>query len=162
MGILVRVIAHLKARITMLFCLVAQLCPTVCDPMDCSPPGSSVHGILQARILEWVAISFSSGPRFVRILHYNPSCESTYWKVSSRSVTEEVESDCENSCVMRFINVVRVLKSLSDFWVSPNKSMHWDGEAQQMETLEFGAAEVLLQGHPKRPVTCAQKPWTPW
>ena len=39
--------------------LVAQLCPTLCDPMDCSPPGSSVHGILQARILEWVAISSS-------------------------------------------------------------------------------------------------------
>ena len=33
-----------------------QLCPTLCDPMDCSPPGSPVHGILQARILEWVAI----------------------------------------------------------------------------------------------------------
>ena len=32
-----------------------------CDPMDCSPPGSSVHGILQARILEWIAISFSRG-----------------------------------------------------------------------------------------------------
>ena len=39
--------------------LVAQVCPTLCDPMDCSPPGSSVHGILQAKILEWVAISFS-------------------------------------------------------------------------------------------------------
>ena len=38
---------------------VAQLCPTLCDPMDCSLSGSSVHGILQARILEWVAISFS-------------------------------------------------------------------------------------------------------
>ena len=40
---------------------VAQLCPILCDPVDCSPPGSSVHGILQARILEWVAISFSRG-----------------------------------------------------------------------------------------------------
>ena len=40
---------------------VAQSCPTLCDPMDCSLPGSSVHGILQARILEWVAISFSRG-----------------------------------------------------------------------------------------------------
>ena len=39
--------------------LVAQSCPTLCDPMDCSPQGSSVHGILQARILQWVAISFS-------------------------------------------------------------------------------------------------------
>ena len=36
-----------------------QLCLTLCDPMDCSPPGSSVHGILQARILEWVAMSSS-------------------------------------------------------------------------------------------------------
>ena len=34
---------------------------TLCDPVDCSPPGSSIHGILQARILEWVAISFSRG-----------------------------------------------------------------------------------------------------
>ena len=36
-----------------------QSCPTLCDPMDCSPPGSPVQGILQARILEWIAISFS-------------------------------------------------------------------------------------------------------
>ncbi|XDA77321.1 hypothetical protein R6Z07F_007455 [Ovis aries] len=40
---------------------VAQSCLTLCDPMDCSPPGSSVHEIFQARILEWVAISFSRG-----------------------------------------------------------------------------------------------------
>ena len=39
--------------------LVAQTCPSLCDPMDCSPPGSSVHGILQARVLEWVAMPFS-------------------------------------------------------------------------------------------------------
>ena len=39
--------------------LVAQLCPTLCDSMDFNPPGSFVHGIFQARILEWVAISFS-------------------------------------------------------------------------------------------------------
>ena len=38
-----------------------QMCPTLCDPMDCSPPGSSVHGIFQARILKWVAISFCRG-----------------------------------------------------------------------------------------------------
>ena len=40
---------------------IAQSCPTLCDPMDCSLPGSSVHGISQARIMEWVAISFSRG-----------------------------------------------------------------------------------------------------
>ena len=40
---------------------ISQSCPTLGDAMDCNPPGSSVHGILQARTLEWVAISFSRG-----------------------------------------------------------------------------------------------------
>ena len=41
---------------------VAQSCPTLCDPMDCSLPCSSIQGIFQARVLEWIAISFSRGP----------------------------------------------------------------------------------------------------
>ena len=41
-------------------------CPTLCDPMDCSLPGFSVHGIFQARVLEWVAISFSRGSSWPR------------------------------------------------------------------------------------------------
>ena len=45
---------------------VAQSCPTLCNPMDCGLPGSSVHGILQARILEWVAIPFSKGSSWPR------------------------------------------------------------------------------------------------
>ena len=47
--------------------LLSQSCPTLCNPMDCSLPGSSVHGILQARMLEWVAMPFSKGsspPRY--------------------------------------------------------------------------------------------------
>ena len=40
---------------------VAQSCPALCDPMDCSPPGTSVHGILQAIVLEWVAMPSSRG-----------------------------------------------------------------------------------------------------
>ena len=49
-----------------LCCIVAKSCPSLCDPMDYSLPGSSVYGISQARILEWIAISFfrgSSRPR---------------------------------------------------------------------------------------------------
>ena len=46
--------------------LVAQSCPLLCDPMDCSPPGSCVHGILQARMLEWVAIPSSRGSSWPR------------------------------------------------------------------------------------------------
>ena len=45
---------------------VTQSCLTLCDPTDCSPPGSSIHGIFQARILEWVAISFSRGSSWPR------------------------------------------------------------------------------------------------
>ena len=52
---------------------VAQLCLTLCDPMDCSLSGSSVHGIFQARVLEWIAITFSRGssqPRtWTRVSH---------------------------------------------------------------------------------------------
>ena len=47
-------------------CVCAQPCPTLYDPMDCSPPGSSVLGIVQARILEWVAISSSRGSSWPR------------------------------------------------------------------------------------------------
>ena len=47
--------------ISVQFNSVAQSCPTLCDPMDCSLPGSSVHGIFWAKVLEWVAISFSRG-----------------------------------------------------------------------------------------------------
>ena len=58
--------------------LVAKLCPTLCNPMDYSLPGSSVHGILQARILQWVAILFSRGfsqpgPLHCRQILYSPS-----------------------------------------------------------------------------------------
>ena len=48
---------HLQCSAYAVLCLVAQSCPTLCNPMDCSLPGSSVHGILLGRILEWVAIS---------------------------------------------------------------------------------------------------------
>ena len=52
---------------------VVQLCPTLCDPTDCSPPRSSIHGILQARLLEWVAMLSSRGssrPRnWTRVFH---------------------------------------------------------------------------------------------
>ena len=60
---------HTKVKVKVLICThshkseseVAQSCLTLCDPVDCSPPGSFIHGILQARILEWVATSFSRG-----------------------------------------------------------------------------------------------------
>ena len=55
------------------WCSVAQSWLTLCDPVDCNPPGSSVHGIFKARILEWVAISFSRGSSWPRD-HNKVSC----------------------------------------------------------------------------------------
>ena len=60
-----------KCRVFLILCktasnkfvcvLCAESCPTLCGPLDCSPPGSSVHGVSQARILEWAAISYPKG-----------------------------------------------------------------------------------------------------
>ena len=50
---------------------VAQSCPTLSDPMDCSPPGSSTHGIFQARVLEWGAIAFSKIHTWFPAIHQN-------------------------------------------------------------------------------------------
>ena len=47
---------------------VAQSCPTLCDPVDCSLPGSSVHGIFQAIVLEWIAIILNAGETVARVL----------------------------------------------------------------------------------------------
>ena len=66
------------------FSSVAQSCPTLCDPMDCNLPGSSVHGIFQARILEWVAISFS-----------NIYCYHTFSSVQFSSVTQSCPTLCD-------------------------------------------------------------------
>ena len=58
---------------------VTQSCPTLCDPVDCSPPGSSIHGILLARILAWVAVSSSRGSSQPR----NPIHVYLHWQADS-------------------------------------------------------------------------------
>ena len=65
------IIAPVTLHIECVCVLVAQSCPTLCDCMDCSPPGSSVHGILQARILERIAVSFS-----------RPHGAASYWTIN--------------------------------------------------------------------------------
>ena len=57
---------QMKSHCLYLVLCCLQSCLTFCDPMDCNPPGSSVHGISQARILEWVTISFSRGSSQLR------------------------------------------------------------------------------------------------
>ena len=66
----IHIIKSLKVKV-----LVTQSCPTLCNSIDCSLPGSSVHGILQARILEGVANSFSRGPSWPRIEPRSPTLQ---------------------------------------------------------------------------------------
>ena len=61
---------------------VTQSCPTLCDPMDYSLPGSAIHGIFQARVLEWIAISFSRGSS-------RPSIQTWVSRIAGRCFTSE-------------------------------------------------------------------------
>ena len=78
--------------------LVTQSCPTVCDPMDCSPSGSSVHGILQAKTLQWVAVSYSRGSSWSRDWTHS-SCTSciSRWILYYCTTQETLERE-ENLC----------------------------------------------------------------
>ena len=71
---------------------VAQSCPTLSDPMDCSLPGSSVHGIFQARVLEWGAIAFSIKP--ARILYF-PTVKIYFCSFISLSISVASLLRCE-------------------------------------------------------------------
>ena len=73
----------------MCVCSVAKSCPTLCDTMDCSLPGSSVHGIFQARILEWVAISSSRASPFLRL----PAQNKVQMKLLSSLRTEQKQGE---------------------------------------------------------------------
>ena len=92
---------------------VAQSCLTLYDPMDCSLPGSSVHGILQARVLEWVAISFSRGSSWPRV-----------WT--------------RVSCIVgRCFTVAKSQTKLSD-WTTNNSKMKTGWNAQQIGPSQCG------------------------
>ena len=69
---------------------VPQLCPTLCNPMDCSPPGSSAHGIFQARVLEWVAIAFSQQKQKILKRGVKNAQENYTKKILMTQITEMV------------------------------------------------------------------------
>ena len=80
---------------------VAQSCPTLCNPMDCSLPGSSIHGILQARVLEWVAISFSRGssqPRDQTRVSWIPGRRFNLWATDKCNNMDEPQTHNSAKC----------------------------------------------------------------
>ena len=82
-----------------------QLCPTLCDPMDCSPLGSSVHRIFQARMLEWVAISSSRGPSLPR----DRTCVSYVSCICRSLMIFEKDFFIFNSSVARTCNLILIV-----------------------------------------------------
>ena len=88
--------------------LVTQSCPTLCEPGDCSLPGSSVHGILQARILEWVAIPVSRGSSQARDL--NPGLLHSRWILYHLSHWGNWWS-VEGKWISRVLRIFRTMKN---------------------------------------------------
>ena len=92
-----------------------QSCPGLCDPMDCSPPGFSVHGVLQARILGWVAMPSSNGDRGL----ISASCfnEVFPWVISCQVLVWNEES---NYSPARMENMICFTMILFNMWFSSN------------------------------------------
>ena len=78
---------------------VAQSCPTLCNPMDCSLPGSSVQGIFQAIVLEWIAISFSSGFSLPRVRTRVACIVDRHFTVWATREVLKSESEFAQSCL---------------------------------------------------------------
>ena len=102
---------------------VAQSCLTLSDPMDCSPPGSSVHGIFQARVLEWGAIAFSEERTSLnlkkKMLKRNVLCFHTQNKLAA-------STDLYNRCIKWTCYWLKILLSLPSkiHLLSKNKISH--------------------------------------
>ena len=92
---------------------VAQSCPTFSDPMDCSPPGSSVHGILQARVLEWGAIAFS-----------NYMCTSNLIMLSSCLQTSVTSQFSLKKKWQKSFHICKSLQCLTLTYI-PSLSLYW-------------------------------------
>ena len=121
--------------------LVTQSCPALCDPMDCSPPGSSVHKIFQARILEWVTISFSKGSSQPRD-RTRVSC--TAGRFFTNWATREAPWDDGH-----FINKINLLNDTELF----NNTVNY--QTRMCRQCELFLNTVLFL----RPHTAALQPW---
>ena len=107
-------------------CLLSQLCLTLCDPTDCSPPGSSVHGILRARILEWVAMPSARGssqPRDRTQVSYIAGGFFTIWATREALVNLSISASKNIICGLEIVHK-HVLASLSSGCLCLQKETH--------------------------------------
>ena len=124
---------------------VAQSCPTLSNPMDYSPPGSSVHGICQARVLEWVAIAFSSQMQWSskKILSkYVPTtkpCNSNFNQISTEWGPKDV---------------------FPELWSGATKGRHLQIRKKVLRLRVSGMCPAALN-QPSRLILCPERPWLP-
>ena len=122
---------HVEKKASHFYCLVTKSCPTLCDPMDYSPPGPSVHGLLQAIKLEWVTISFSRGPSWPRYWAGSPvlqadGCDSwiikkmEHRRIDTFELVLEKTLERSNQSILREINPEY---SFKDWYWSQNSSI---------------------------------------
>ena len=157
-----------------------QSCPTLCDPIDGSPPGSPIPGILQARTLEWVAISFSSAWKWkmkvkafshVRLLDCQKSKEWEYWTLSNTYLLHYWQDSKLSRLVLKIIGRLCVLSHFSHVQLCdpmdcspPGSSVHGILQARTLEwvAISFSNAwkwkvKVKSLSHPTRsnPMDCS-------
>ena len=126
-----------------------QSCLTLCDPIDCSPPGSSVHGILQVRIPEWVAMLSSRGssrsrnhPRLLHLL---------YWHIHWHYLKFISTFYYQISVYFSYQNISKLLSTRHGFWPSWILFLHpWSpiSEPEQNILASFDLWEVILHRCP--------------
>ena len=91
-----------------------QSCSILCNPLDCSPPGSSVHGILQSRILEWVVISFSRGSFPARDQTHVSYISCTGRWILYHWATGEAPANCRCCCYFKMLLRLEIVTYLED------------------------------------------------
>ena len=102
-------------------CVCAQSYPTLCDSMDCSPPGSSVHGVSQPRILEWVTISFSRGSPWPR----NRTCTSCIGRqILYHWVNWEAQWEMRKKEILQFVKTWIKFKSIRLSEINQRETMY--------------------------------------
>ena len=137
--------------------LVAQSCLTVCDPMNCGPQGSSVHGILQARVLEWISqfsrsvVSNSLRPHGLQ--HARPPCPLPTPRVhpNSRPSSQWCHPNI-SSCVVPFFSCPQSLPASESFPMS--QLFAWGGQST--------AVSALASFPPKKSQGWSPSEWTGW
>ena len=113
---------------------VAESCPTLCDPMDCSPPGSSVHGVFQAIVLEWIPFSFSRGYSWLRDwtqVSHIAGRFFTLWTTRAHKLRQPESRKKTQQAQARTLPLRGTLFSTADPWTTVGRGLSGHGPSPQ-------------------------------